>query len=333
MKWVMKDPSPGDMIRVESGTIYHFGVYVSDDEVIQFGLAPSQRTTMRDCDVVVLSSDIDSFLCGGFLEVCEFDKKERKKHRSPAEVIAYARSKIGTGGYSIIYNNCEHFANECISGERISRQAEDVREMFRNLPIADIYIAEIPQREPVADITCDLRSREIEKISNPTVRREKYFAWKLLGYGLDRSLGLKIDDLTFTATPGGRYSCDKVEFSISHSKNALAVAISRKPIGVDIQEKSVSCREGMAERIMNEKELEAYMALPSGEKDGYLIKVWTAKEALFKAAHLENFVPSEYDTTAETCKYFEKTLCGETYSLSVATPCPERIRIYENIKL
>ena len=76
MKWVMKEPSYGDMIRVELGGIYHVGIYVSDDEVIQFGLAPSQRVTLRDSEVEVLSSDIDRFLVGGFLEVCEFDKKE-----------------------------------------------------------------------------------------------------------------------------------------------------------------------------------------------------------------------------------------------------------------
>ena len=67
MKWIMKEPKRGDMIRVASGSIYHFGIYVSDDEVIQFGLAPSQRAVLRDSEVEVLSSDIYTFLAGGFL--------------------------------------------------------------------------------------------------------------------------------------------------------------------------------------------------------------------------------------------------------------------------
>ena len=104
MKWVMKEPSFGDMIRVELGGIYHVGIYVSDDEVIQFGLAPSQRVTLRDSEVEVLSSDIDRFLVGGFLEVCEFDKKEKKKNRKPADVVKFARSRLGMRGYNIIYN-------------------------------------------------------------------------------------------------------------------------------------------------------------------------------------------------------------------------------------
>ena len=148
MKWIMKEPKRGDMIRVASGSTYHFGIYVSDDEVIQFGLAPSQRAVLRDSEVEVLSSDIYTFLAGGFLEVCEFDRKERKKNRKPDEVIAYARSKIGMRGYNIIYNNCEHFANECISGERICHQADDVRAMFRNMPIVDVYTAALPDLLP-----------------------------------------------------------------------------------------------------------------------------------------------------------------------------------------
>ena len=46
----------------------------------------------------MLSSDIDTFLAGGFLEVCEFDRKERKKNRAPDEVVNYARSKLGMRG-------------------------------------------------------------------------------------------------------------------------------------------------------------------------------------------------------------------------------------------
>ena len=82
MKWVMDAPERGDMIRVELGGIYHFGIYVSDEEVIQFGMAPSRRAMLHDSEVEVLSSDIDSSLAGGFLEVCRFDRKERKKNRS-----------------------------------------------------------------------------------------------------------------------------------------------------------------------------------------------------------------------------------------------------------
>ena len=66
MKWLLTEPRYGDMIRVKSGTVYHYGVYVSDDEVIQFGLAPAARPALKDSEVEVLSTDIDTFLSGQF---------------------------------------------------------------------------------------------------------------------------------------------------------------------------------------------------------------------------------------------------------------------------
>ena len=133
MKWLLTEPRYGDMIRVKSGTVYHYGVYVSDDEVIQFGLAPAARPALKDSEVEVLSTDIDTFLSGQFLEVAEFDRKEKKTPPPPDEVIAKARARMGERGYHILYNNCEHFANECVTGKHYSQQVDGVREMFKGL--------------------------------------------------------------------------------------------------------------------------------------------------------------------------------------------------------
>ena len=135
MKWSYIEPSKGDMVRVAVGSIYHFGIYVSDDEVIQFGLPPSRRSRLMDSEVEVLASGIDEFLDGGFLEVCEFDRKERKNNRTPDEIVSYARSKIGMRGYHIIHNNCEHFANECVSGSKVCSQTDSLRTMFNRRTI------------------------------------------------------------------------------------------------------------------------------------------------------------------------------------------------------
>ncbi len=333
MKWLMKEPKYGDMIRVEVGTIYHFGIYVSDDEVIQFGLAPSQRAKLRDCDVEVLSSDIDAFLAGGFLEVCVFNFIEKKKNRKPDEVVSYARSKLGTRGYNIIYNNCEHFANECISGKRISHQADDVRAMFRNMDIVDIYLAELPEREPVEKLSCTIRQDEIDSVSNENVKRQKYYVWQLLGFGLQRSFGVKISDLDFTRADSGRYSCDRFEFSLSHSGKALAVAVSRKRVGVDIEEIGTSIHKNTPERILNSDEYSLYAEKSSDEQQKYLIGLWTAKEALFKESHGDKFNPLLQDTGKGGFRTYEKNIGENLYCLSVATSTPEKIRIFENIKL
>ena len=61
--------------------------------------------------------------------------------------------------------------------------------------------------------------------------------------------------------------------------------------------------------------------------------MWTAKEALFKASHGERFVPEKTDTERGGYKSFLRTVGDREYCLSVATNTPERIRIFENIKL
>lgn len=133
MKWVLGEPESGDMVRVKSGTVHHYGIYVSDGEVIQFGLAPAARPTVKDADIEVLSTDVDTFLGGQFLEVAEFDRKEKKTNRTPAEAVAAARARLGERGYHILYNNCEHFAYECVTGKHYSEQVDGVRDMFKGL--------------------------------------------------------------------------------------------------------------------------------------------------------------------------------------------------------
>lgn len=40
----------------------------------------------------------------------------------PAEIVARATARLGEVGYDWIDDNCEHFAGECVYGERRSRQ-------------------------------------------------------------------------------------------------------------------------------------------------------------------------------------------------------------------
>ena len=127
MKWNMQTPKKGDIIRVAIGDIYHYGIYVSDDEVIQFGMPPRNIKMMTATDVVVLTTNIDVFLGGGFLEVGSMSFTEKLKAKKSDAIVDYARSRIGTGGYNILYNNCEHFVNECVFGVKKCDQVEDVR--------------------------------------------------------------------------------------------------------------------------------------------------------------------------------------------------------------
>ena len=134
MKWSVREGRPGDMVRVKvNSQMDHYGVFVSDSEVIQFGKNPSLRLGLADTDVFVCVTDIDEFRDGGYPEFADLSFSEKLKRFKTDKIIENARSRIGEGGYNIIYNNCEHFAYECIFGKKYSSQAEKAKEVIKKM--------------------------------------------------------------------------------------------------------------------------------------------------------------------------------------------------------
>ncbi len=134
MKWSVREGKPGDMVRVRiNSQMDHYGVYISDSEVIQFGKNPSLRLGVSESEVFVCSTDIDEFRDGGFPEFSDLTFSEKMKRFKTEKIIANARGRIGEGGYNLIYNNCEHFAYECIFGKKYSSQAEKAKDIIKQM--------------------------------------------------------------------------------------------------------------------------------------------------------------------------------------------------------
>lgn len=129
MEWTCDSPKMGQIIRTRVSFYYHYGIFVSEDEVIQFGLPTDPGKSAEQIKVLV--SDIYTFLNGGELETAKPTLAEKKTMRKPEEIIKTARSRIGEGGYDILHHNCEHFVNECAFGKSNSRFLDDVREKLR----------------------------------------------------------------------------------------------------------------------------------------------------------------------------------------------------------
>lgn len=129
MEWTCNPPKRAQIIRTKVSFYYHYGIFVDENEVIQFGL-PTDPGKSAD-QIKVLVSDIYTFLNGGELESAKPTLTERKSMRKGEEIIKIARSRIGEGGYDILHNNCEHFVNDCAFGKSSSRFLDDVREKLR----------------------------------------------------------------------------------------------------------------------------------------------------------------------------------------------------------
>ena len=125
--WELTDLYPGAHIRVQIGDFYHHGIYIGDGEVVQFGLPFDVYTDPSQ--VKVLRSPLKDFCSNAvFIEVYHFSKKELKQKLPDEQIVKTALSKVGEGGYSVIANNCEHFANYCVFGKKTSKQIDDIYE-------------------------------------------------------------------------------------------------------------------------------------------------------------------------------------------------------------
>jgi len=73
-------------------------------------------------------------------------------------------------------------------------------------------------------------------------------------------------------------------FSVSHTREVLGIAISESgPIGFDIESKNRSFRSlEIAERFFHEDEASWLRGLSSEKLNPSFLKIWTAKEAIFK---------------------------------------------------
>lgn len=45
-------------------------------------------------------------------------------NHDPEAIVARAVSRLGDGNYHLIFNNCQHFARRCATGEHISEQVD-----------------------------------------------------------------------------------------------------------------------------------------------------------------------------------------------------------------
>lgn len=132
MRWEPVSCTAGDIIRVRLGAVYHYGIFVSEDEVIAFGLPPVPAYRTDNEDIKVLSTDIETFSCGNITETAVPDRADKRRMLPKAKTIETARARIGEGGYHILHNNCEHFVNECVFGVKFSEQENELRRRWRS---------------------------------------------------------------------------------------------------------------------------------------------------------------------------------------------------------
>ena len=197
----------------------------------------------------------------------------------------------------------------------------------------DVYVANIPSAESSLPLSCAERQSDIDKISNERARREKYYAWRLLEYAIKNSLGADASRLSFTRGDNNRWRCDGLELSLSHSGDALAVAISDRAVGVDVERIRVKSADRLANFVLTESERAEYEKSAECERDEWLIRRWCAKEAIFKSLDKDSFKPTTIEISEFFCDIRAISIDGEKYILSAAAKSADDVRVFENIEI
>jgi phosphopantetheinyl transferase len=319
MIWWQAECKFGDMIRISFGNFYHYGIFASEDEVIQFGLPPFDGLLNRKFeDIAVCVSDIDTFAGGRVVEVASVEKSDKQKRLSPKKTVQRARERIGEKGYDILHNNCEHFARYCYFGEKRCEVTEGVVNEWNKKTVSDVYFSIIPNEIDYQELQPNARNTEVLAVSNEQVKKSKYWAWKTLEYALFRSFGYKIQDLDIVKTKTGKWVCEKCFFSISHTENLVAVVVSNRETGIDAEACSSfyeKMRDGKSFQLFAKKIRARKEAFPENERE--LITLWTKKECLFKAGKKPFFAPSKICTVNQNVSTLQAVCEGQEYTVSV----------------
>ena len=192
-----------------------------------------------------------------------------------------------------------------------------------------IYVARLPQVECDAPLSCVERQNEIKSISNERVRREKYYVWKLLEYAAEDSFVKDVSKVRFVKSKHGKWSCKEFEFSLSHSTEAIAVAVSDNSVGIDVERIRVKRSKKIAEYIMTEREYFEYLEVPDEKSEDYIVRKWCQKEAVFKTQNKAHFKPREIEPAEYFCVTKDFDIGEEKYILAVAARSRQQTEIIE----
>ena len=103
----------GDHLRAGyPGGAHHDGIYLGNGSVIHLTGPPGARVRIDTLAVFAAGRPVSVRPYGG--------------NHDPDAIIARALSRLGDGGYHLIFNNCQHFARWCATGDHISEQVDSV---------------------------------------------------------------------------------------------------------------------------------------------------------------------------------------------------------------
>lgn len=125
----------GDHIYVNCLGYTHHGIDCGDGRVIHFDFSPAQKFAGKFSSLMgepqnaeICESSYDAFSGGREILTREYPELKRSA-ALVEEVIERAKSRIGETDYHLCKNNCEHFAEWCVTGAARSEQVNHAKKV------------------------------------------------------------------------------------------------------------------------------------------------------------------------------------------------------------
>nr|XP_057941001.1 lecithin retinol acyltransferase a [Doryrhamphus excisus] len=140
----------GDLLEVPRTLFTHFGIYLGDNKVAHLipDILPALTDDRRLIGSVVTNKRLivgcvykcatvrvdalEDFAYGSRILVNHMDAGAGAKALPGEEVARRAEELVGGVPYSLLWNNCEHFATHCRYGRAASRQTEQFCECLKS---------------------------------------------------------------------------------------------------------------------------------------------------------------------------------------------------------
>jgi NC domain family len=99
-------------------------------------------------------TSLEEFASGDILQI----KKHANAPFSGADIALCAKSRVGEQKYNLLINNCEHFCNECVFGEHISQQVQNVKQNSALFSEIEPFLGQI-----ISELFCTQTKDEIKE--------------------------------------------------------------------------------------------------------------------------------------------------------------------------
>jgi len=216
--------------------------------------------------------------------------------------------------------------------------------------IAPTDIADISEEMMLSEY----RKNKITALKSVEAKKQSRAAGMLLAYALNACFGIDESGLEYGVTAQGKpylvHYAD-IHFNISHTSGWCAVALSDKPVGIDIERiKNFfdgHSRVAVAKRYFTAQEIVAYgLNLSGAGKLGTrcFYRLWTAKESAVKCSGegiAEGFKTFSLPFFTDRCEYKERYFTAfdtDEYAMSLCSRSDEVASIeivsfFEDIKI